>query len=90
MTAAPGPNDRDAYGQPVYQRSDLYISDGVNLIVQRGSQIRDGAGTDQLALLGLATRAVLTDYADDAAAQAGGVAIGGLYRTASAVKVRVA
>lgn len=33
---------------------------------------------------------VLGSYADDAAAAAGGVPIGGLYRTASAVKVRVA
>jgi hypothetical protein len=32
----------------------------------------------------------LSDYADDAAAAAGGIAIGQLYRTASAVKVRVA
>lgn len=31
----------------------------------------------------------LVDYADDTAAAAGGVPIGGLYRTASAVKVRV-
>lgn len=33
---------------------------------------------------------VLGSYADDAAAATGGVPIGGLYRTASAVKVRVA
>jgi hypothetical protein len=32
----------------------------------------------------------LSDYADDAAAATGGVPIGGLYRTASAVKIRVA
>lgn len=32
----------------------------------------------------------LVDYADDAAAATGGVPVGGLYRTASAVKVRVA
>lgn len=31
----------------------------------------------------------LTDYADDAAASAGGVPVNGLYRTASAVKIRV-
>lgn len=34
--------------------------------------------------------AALTDYADDAAAAAGGVGIGQMYRTASAVKMRVA
>lgn len=32
----------------------------------------------------------LGNYADDTAAAAGGVPVGGLYRTASAVKVRVA
>lgn len=31
----------------------------------------------------------LGDYADDVAAAAGGVAVGSLYRTGSAVKVRV-
>jgi len=34
--------------------------------------------------------AALADYADDTAAASGGVPVGGLYRTASAVKVRVA
>lgn len=32
----------------------------------------------------------LTDYADDTAAAAGGVAIGEFYRTGSVVKIRVA
>lgn len=32
----------------------------------------------------------LTNYADDTAAAAGGLAIGDLYRTGSAIKVRVA
>lgn len=31
----------------------------------------------------------LTEYADDTAAASGGVAVGGLYRTGSVVKVRV-
>lgn len=31
----------------------------------------------------------LSDYADDAAAAAGGVAVGSLYRTGSTIKVRV-
>lgn len=87
MTSAPGPNDLDAYGQNVYQRSNLIFSDGVHLIVQRGSEIRDISGTS---LVGVARTAVLSDFADDAAASAGGVAIGGLYRTLSVVKVRVA
>ena len=34
--------------------------------------------------------AVLGDYADDTAAAAGGVAVGGAYRTGSTIKVRVA
>lgn len=33
--------------------------------------------------------AALQDFADDTAAAAGGVAVGSLYRTGSAVKVRV-
>lgn len=33
---------------------------------------------------------LLTNYADDTAAAAGGVPVGGIYRTASALKVRVA
>lgn len=33
---------------------------------------------------------LLTNYADDAAAATGGVPVGGLYRTGSALKVRVA
>jgi hypothetical protein len=32
----------------------------------------------------------IADYADDAAAAAGGVPVGGIYRTASALKIRVA
>lgn len=87
MTAAPGPNDIDAYGRDAYQRSNLIVSDGVKIVVQRGSDIQDGAG---VSWLGRATTATLSDFADDAAAQAGGIAVGGLYRTASAVKVRVA
>lgn len=87
MSQAAGPNDVDAYGRPVYQRSDLHIADGVLLVIERGSDIRDGSGNT---LVGVARTATLTDYADDAAAAVGGVAVGGLYRTASAVKVRVA
>jgi hypothetical protein len=32
----------------------------------------------------------LSDFADDAAASAGGIAIGGAYRTGSIIKVRIA
>lgn len=41
------------------------------------------------ALIGRTNYAALEDFADDAAAAAGGVNVGQLYRTASAVKVRV-
>lgn len=87
MPAAPGPNDLDAYGQTVYQRAHLVFSDGVMLVVQRGSDIRDISGNS---LIGVARTATLSDFTDDAAAAAGGIAVGSLYRTASAVKIRVA
>jgi hypothetical protein len=37
-----------------------------------------------------ATASLISDYADDAAAAAGGVSVGGFYRTGSALKMRVA
>jgi len=46
--------------------------------------------TDVTALQTATDYSLLADYADDTAAAAGGVAVGKLYRTASAVKVRVA
>jgi len=87
MGAAPGPNELDQYGTRVYQRSDLYLSDGVILVVQRGSDIRDGDGNS---LIGVARTASLSDFADDAAAAIGGIAVGQLYRNGSVVMVRVA
>ena len=45
--------------------------------------------TDSPSFAGLSLTG-LVEYADDAAAATGGLAVGGLYRTASAVKVRVA
>ena len=41
-------------------------------------------------LLTSADFGALVNYVDDAAAATGGVAVGGLYRTASAIKMRVA
>ena len=41
-------------------------------------------------LAALADPTALGDYADDAAAAIGGVAVGGFYRTTSTLKVRVA
>lgn len=87
MAQAPGPRDLDQYGSRVYQHSNLVFADGVLLIVERGGDIRDGSNNS---LIGVARTAILSDFADDAAAAAGGIAINGLYRTASAVKVRVA
>lgn len=49
------------------------------------------AAEADIAALETATNwAALADFADDTAAAAGGVAVGKLYRTGSAVKVRVA
>lgn len=50
------------------------------------------AGVETLAGKTLAAPSLsgIGDYADDAAAAAGGVPVGGVYRTASALKVRVA
>ena len=44
---------------------------------------------DVSALQTLTDWSALDDYADDAAADAGGVSVGALYRTGSVVKVRV-
>jgi hypothetical protein len=45
---------------------------------------------DNIPAVGQAAFPVLSEYADDAAAALGGVEVGELYRTASAVKQRVA
>ncbi|MBB4126212.1 hypothetical protein GGR77_001502 [Xanthomonas translucens] len=50
-------------------------------------QFNGSAWTQELRVEDLG--AALTNYADDAAAAAAGVAVGGLYRTSSTVKVRV-
>ena len=53
--------------------------------------INDGAEkADQIAALQAETNwSALADYADDAAAASGGVAVGELYRTGSIIKLRV-
>lgn len=50
----------------------------------------NGLGLRTAALETVTDWSLLGNYADDVAAAAGGVAVGELYRTASAVKVRVA
>ena len=55
-----------------------------DLVFAKG--VTGGTQTDLLTL----PNTGLVNYADDTAAAAGGVAIGSLYRTASAIKVRVA
>jgi len=55
-----------------------------DLVFSKGTV--DGTQTE----IGRLPNTGLVDYADDTAAAAGGVAIGSFYRTASAVKVRVA
>ncbi len=59
------------------------------LTLKRGTKDAPGA-TVFSAQSGVPMFPVLGSYADDVAAAAGGVPVGGLYRTASAVKVRVA
>jgi len=59
------------------------------LSLKRGTPDAPGA-TVFSAQSGIPMFPVLGSFADDAAAAAGGVPVGGLYRTASAVKVRVA
>jgi hypothetical protein len=44
----------------------------------------------RLAILTLRFRSLPADFADDAAAAAGGVSVGDVYRTGSVLKVRVA
>ena len=56
-------------------------------VVQAGTSVRTTTG--QIAGLAPIQANGLVNYADDTAAAAGGVAIGGLYRTASVVKIRV-
>ena len=61
--------------------------------VNIGTAAEDALQIDATAktIAGTATYSfLLRDYADDAAAAAGGVPVGGIYRTASALKVRIA
>ena len=59
------------------------------LSLKRGTP--DAPGATVFAIVsGVPEFPTLGSYADDAAAAAGGVPVGGLYRTASAVQVRVA
>ncbi len=59
---------------------------GLTAVVADGSVLLspDGAGTVQIPI------ASVDDHIDDAAAAVGGVPVGGLYRTASVLKIRVA
>ena len=56
------------------------VANAINSLLVRQAEI--GSVTDQLGNL--------SEYADDTAAAAGGVEVGGFYRTASTIKVRVA
>lgn len=56
------------------------VANAINSLLVRQAEI--GSVTDQLSNL--------SEYADDTAAAAGGVEVGGFYRTGSAIKVRVA
>jgi hypothetical protein len=63
MTAAPGPNDLDAYGVSVYQRSNLIVSDGVKIIVKNGGRIQNG-GADNAVFAPVISRIVQATQAE--------------------------
>lgn len=61
------------------------VGDAGQVIIQLG--VSNGAGAPgQIAVTGNG----ILDFANDAAAEAGGIQVGGIYRTASALKIRVA
>jgi hypothetical protein len=78
------PGDTEALADAV---ANAYIDGGL----ARLASDNDNAGSTSLQaqIDGINAKLVLANYADDAAAATGGVAVGGLYRTAGAVKVRV-
>lgn len=59
-------------------------------ITQHATQAADNRRDLEATLLNLANLHTLPAHADDTAAASGGVEIGGLYRTGSTLKVRVA
>jgi hypothetical protein len=59
-------------------------------IIQHASHAADNRHSLETSLRNLADLNNLPNYADDTAAASGGVPIGGLYRSTSTIKVRVA
>lgn len=91
-------SQQDASGTNLAMTAWLSWRDGTN--TERGwvgfgdgstlMRIKNNVGAIDLNALSLIIGQGLKNYADDAAAAAGGEPIGGIYRTASAVKIRVA
>jgi hypothetical protein len=71
--------------------SVTFRSQGVtDIVLPTSGTLATRAGSEKLSNKTLETLIVLaTDYANDAAAAAGGVPINGVYRTAGALKVRI-
>lgn len=70
----------------------LTVSGATNVALPLSGRLATVENAETLSNKTLASPKVsgLGDYADDAAAASGGVSVGGLYRTASAIKIRVA
>jgi hypothetical protein len=66
MSSAPGPNDLDAYGREVFQRSNLVISDGVKIIARNGGSIESGSGASTVFSSSISTIVKLTQAEYDA------------------------
>jgi len=79
------PGDTEALADLV---ATAYIAGGLARLASED----DNAGSTSLQaqIDGINAKLVLSNYADDPAAATGGIPVGGLYRTAGAVKVRVA
>ena len=69
-------------GTGFYQATNPRNPKDVNITTLLAGAVSDAADATAAAL-------TLVDYADDAAAAAGGVPVGGLYQTSGTVKVRV-
>ena len=73
-----------AASSTITAEAGLTVTAGGLTVTAGGATVTAGG----LAVVAGAVSLPLTDYADDAAAAAGGVAVGGLYHTSGTVKVR--
>ena len=77
--------DGQAGGGILIQAGDANVgnANGGNVVINAGNKVGTGTAGHVLIQNGIGS------FADDAAAATGGVPVGGLYRTASAIKIRV-